>query len=207
MKQTVFDCETSALAESEISQFMPEFEAPSNYRDPEKIKANIEEQRKAWFERAALSPLTGKVIAIGYSIDGEIMLRINPEDEKALIVEFWELLRTQWTQAQFIGFNIKRFDLPFLCRRSWRLGIAFPSYIRYGRYWHEDFVDLFEEWQLGDYQASISLDNLAKFLGIGQKSGSGADFAGFPRDKQESYLTTDIQLTAKAAKIMLPKET
>lgn len=206
MKQTVFDCETSSLPESEISQFMPEFSAPSNYKDGAKIAQNIAEQKAAWFERAALSPLTGKVIAIGYSIDGELMLRINPEDEKALIVEFWELLRTQSTTARFIGFNIKRFDLPFLVRRSWRLGIQFPGWIRQGRYWQEDFVDLFEEWQLGDYQASISLDNLSKFLGIGQKSGSGADFAGLPRDKQEEYLKNDITLTAQAAKIMLPKE-
>lgn len=209
--RTIFDIETAPLPEPELRPFMPEFSAPSNYKDPFKVELYIAESRKEWISKAALSPLTGRVIAIGYWIqkgrDHSVMLRIEPEipDEHLLLTEFWELLRTQGGQVQIVGFNIKRFDLPFLVRRSWKLGVPVPSGLIRRRYWSDEFVDLYEEWQLGDYQASISLDNLSKFLGIGQKNGSGADFAGLPRDKQEEYLLNDITLTAKAAELMLPK--
>jgi hypothetical protein len=40
-----------------------------------------------------------------------------------------------WLHQQLVGFNINAFDLPFLFRRSWALGIAVPFGLRKGRYW------------------------------------------------------------------------
>lgn len=204
MTRTVFDIETAPLPEAEILPLAPEFVAPSNYKDQAKIDAYIAQAKYDWLDKTALSPVTGRVVAIGYLVDGSMMLDIEPSDERRLLVCFWELVQTQWCQTQFVGFNIKRFDLPFLVRRSWRLDIAPPKWIRRGRYWDGDFVDLFEEWQLGNGQDSISLNTLSKFLGIGEKAGNGANFHKLSRVEQETYLGMDLELTAKAAARMLP---
>jgi hypothetical protein len=51
---------------------------------------------------------------------------------------------------------------------------------------------------LGEYQKRISLDRLAKFVGVGEKSGSGADFYEKwlnDRDAALEYLENDVRLT------------
>ena len=58
---------------------------------------------------------------------------------------------------------------------------------------------------MGDRQARGSLDAIAKHLGIGAKTGSGADFAKLwqsDRAKAVEYLRNDIELTAKLAEVL-----
>ena len=66
MNYTVFDIETGALPLAELEAIMPEFEPSKVLKDPEKIKADIEAKRAEWIDRAALSPVSGQVLAIGY---------------------------------------------------------------------------------------------------------------------------------------------
>ena len=66
-------------------------------------------------------------------------------------------------------------------------------------------VDLRDAWQLGERQARGSLDVIAKHLGIGEKNGSGADFARLwqsDRAKAVEYLRNDLQLTVKVAEAL-----
>ena len=73
MKTIFFDVETGALPESEIAAMMPPFDPAEvktgNIKDPEKVAAKIAEaeasHRRDFFDRAALDPLTGRVVAIG----------------------------------------------------------------------------------------------------------------------------------------------
>ncbi len=198
-----WDIETSPLPESDIAHLLVEFKAPSNYKDPDKIAANLAEQKEAYLSRAALSPLTGRVAAIGYQADGKFSMCAS-ENEGYTIVDFWNLFEQHENAAKrFIGFNIKRFDLPFLVRRSWKLGIRVPLGVRHGRYWGDQFEDLYEYYQLGDYQSSISLNNLSRYFGLGEKAGSGADFATMPPEQQREYLKRDLELTQAVAERML----
>jgi len=195
-----FDIESAPLPESDLTPLMPVFEAPSNYRDEAKIKAAIEEKKKAWLEDAALDPLTGRVLCIGLLIGEKFTLLENP-DESQLLGEFWG--RCVIPGRRMIGFNCFLFDLPFLIRRSWKHGLQ-PQ-VRKGRYWSDDFVDLREVWQCGDRQAHGSLDSIAKHLGIGAKNGSGKDFVKLwdsDRQKAVDYLKNDLHLTAAIAKRM-----
>ena len=64
-KTIVLDIETAPLPESELAPLMPEFSAPSTWKDPEKIKAAIETKRAEWLESCALDALTCRVLAIG----------------------------------------------------------------------------------------------------------------------------------------------
>jgi len=196
-----WDAETAALPEAELQAMMPEFEAPANYRDEAKIKAAIEEKKKAWLDDAALDPLTGRVLCIGLLLGDKFTVLDNP-DEASLLGEFWG--RVVIPGRRMIGFNCALFDWPFVIRRSWKHGIQHHS-VRKGRYWSDDLIDLREQWQLGDRQAHGSLDSIAKHFGVGQKTGTGKDFAKLwatDRPKALEYLHNDLKLTKAIAERM-----
>lgn len=191
----VFDIETGPLPYEQIEALAPEFEAPVNYKDPDKIAAAIEAKREAWLSKAALSPLTGQVLAIGVLADGVYTALLGPESD--VISAFWSMISKTST---LVGFNSHRFDIPFLVKRSWAIGIAPPAGLIGRR--SIDSIDLMEMWQMGDRNEFTSLDTVARFLGVGAKTGSGAHFAElmkFDESAALDYLENDIHLTAKVA--------
>lgn len=207
IKNIYCDIETGPLPEAELSAVMPEFEPAANLKDPEKIKANIEAKKAKWMADAALSPLTGEVLCIGYIIEDGFIMDERPEPE--LLGHFWDLVQENLFDdpsliVHFIGWCCHKFDLPFLIKRSVRYGIPIPFGVRLqgaGRgqhsYWNEKLVDLMVQWQLGDREAESSLDSVARFLGVGQKSGKGADFAFLWKNDKvaaRKYLENDCRL-------------
>ena len=201
LKPMLFDIETSALSDAELDKVKPQFQAPANYKDVAKIAANIAEQEKEWKENAALSPITGRVLAFGYeSLDFDI---IADEDEKTLLEQVWFLINSKLSASiKVVGFHIFGYDLPFLIKRSWSLGVTVPNIVGgwSGRYWNwsEDIIDLRLVWQMGDRQAHGSLDDISKFFGGAGKTGSGKDFAALwqtDREKAVTYLKTDLALS------------
>ena len=212
MQTIIFDVETGPLAESELSTLLPPFDPAEvkvgNLKDPAKIAEKIAEaeanHRRDFFDKAALDPLTGRVVAIGvlYPDSGELDV-LGHDDEAETLRAFWTACRGEMGRVnQMIGFNTHGFDLPFLIRRSWKHKVAVPYGIRRGRYWSDEMVDLRELWQLGDRQARGSLDSIAKHLGVGAKNGDGKAFAELwrsDRKQAEAYLRNDLELTAKVA--------
>jgi hypothetical protein len=223
MKTIVFDIETGPLPEIELLAILPAFDPAEvktgNLKDPAKIAEKIAEaeanHRRDFIERAALDPLTGRVVAIGimaYDASGEKPAALGKsgrfsivghDDEARILREFWELTRGEMGRLNpMIGFNIFGFDLPFLFRRSWKHRIPIPFGLRRGRYWGDQVVDLRDAWQLGDRQARGSLDSIARHLGVGAKNGEGKAFAELwqsNRKQAEEYLRNDIELTALVA--------
>lgn len=208
MKFAIFDIETGPRSRDEILACAPAFKAPANYKDPDKIAAAIAEQEDEFVERAALCASTGCVHAIGLRKDGETRILSDECGERDMLRLFWT-----WVEGcarggyAIIGFNIARFDIPFLVRRSWALSVkpADGVIAAYGRL-HPAFVDLYQEWQCGDRSASISLDRLCRMFGIPGKNGNGKDFARLwkeDRKKAEEYLTNDIMVTLRVAERML----
>ena len=228
MDTIIFDVETAPLPESELAALMPPFDPAEvrtgNLKDPDKIAAKIAEaeanHRRDFMERAALDPLTGRVLAIGLlrlaplpcplpSAEREKSLEfkvVADEDEAAMLREFWEVCRGEMGRInRLVGFNTHLFDLPYLIRRSWKHRVQVPLGIRRGRFWADEMIDLRDAWQLGDRQARGSLDAIAKHLGIGGKNGNGADFAKLwqsDRAKAVEYLRNDLELTAKMADVL-----
>jgi hypothetical protein len=210
MNTIVFDVETAPLPESELAALLPPFDPAEvrtgNLKDPEKIAAKLAESeashRREFFAKAALDPLTGRVLVIGLLDKGGVRILDN-ENEAAVLREFWTACRGEQGRInQLVGFNTHLFDLPFLIRRSWRHRVPVPFGVRRGRYWGDEIVDLRDAWQLGDRQARGSLDAIAKHLGLGAKNGNGADFAALwqtDRAKAVEYLKNDLELTAKIA--------
>jgi hypothetical protein len=203
MNHIIFDIETGPIDQPYLDLMMPEFEAPKNFTDPEKIAKAIEAKKQDWYEKAALSPLTGKVIAIGLEFDVGFGIMSEPvhSKESEILTEFWKLVRDNHT-SQFIGFNIASFDLPFLIRRSMKYGIRPPDVFNNNRYLSHQFVDLLQVWQCGDRSELVSLGKLAMFMGVGSKEGSGAEFAKLWKEDRPmaiEYLKQDIALTKAVA--------
>lgn len=202
-KITVFDCETGPVPPIEVEQFKPEFRAPANYKNPDLIKANLAEQEAKWLADGALSAVTGQVLVIGH-LDGDAPSYFMLGTEKEKLTEWWAIAADVIRSGRLlVGFCCKTFDLPFLIRRSWKLGVPVPACIYEGRYFSPAIIDVAEKWACGGREPRdrISLDTLSKFLGTGAKLGEGKDFAKLWAEDQVKaleYLRQDLTLTKAA---------
>lgn len=242
----VWDIETGPRPWSEIESFYEppphpgEFDESSvkfgNTKDPAKRREKIDEAREKhvalvarWEDgdeaakaeflgKAALSPLTGRVVAIGYWQQdfAEVVGDGQPTsdgvlyNEKTILVDFWQRFNAvKSADVPMIGFNTAGFDLPFVVRRSWLLGVPVPGdAIRDNRYWHRVFIDLMQAWGCGIYGERCSLDRVSRYFGGPGKNGSGADFAALwygsagDRHQAVAYLKNDLAMTATVARRM-----
>lgn len=222
------------------SEFQPsEFDESSvklgNLKDPAKRQEKIDEARRQHEERqanlpaireramathledfvsrAALSPSTGCVEAIGIMNGTNNATGIVSGDECDILSAFWSKVEKCSKEGRkLIGHNIFGFDIPFLIRRSWIHEIDVPMSLLFsGRYPNDRlFVDTMTVWGCGYYRDSISLDSLAKAFGYnGKPDGiTGADFSRLwrgtaeERQQAEAYLINDLQMTAAVARRM-----
>lgn len=213
MKRICWDVETSPLPNDELEKLIEPFNPTAvkfgNIKDPVLIEQKIEKAREAhwqdFVDQAALSAVTGKVLAIGIMEDDKFSVIGETGTEADIITEFWSLCHFEMGRLNtMIGFNTAKFDLPFLVRRSWKLGVKVPRFLRRGRYWADEFIDLRDDWQMGDRECHGSLNFICKHLGLGEKLGNGKNFWfdwANDRPKALAYLNQDLILTAKVAKI------
>lgn len=197
---SVYDIETCPLPADELEVMAPEFLPAKNLKDPEKIAADVAAKRREWMDRAALSALTGRVLAIGILRgDADKPEIVHGVNEEAMIQWFWDMLPECGGMASFNG---HAFDLPYLVRRSWKLRIPVPP-IRSGRYWCSTFIDLRDIWALGDFRAEGTLDQISQHLGLPAKVGSGKlFFETYSSDPEAAiaYLVGDLMRTRELAK-------
>lgn len=203
----VIDCETSALPDKQLNLVKPTFEADKRLTDPEKIKASIAEKEAAWLERAALSPLTGRILAIGLldtyeKLDASEAVQILVGPEKDILEGVWYA----WAAgSRFAGFNVKEFDFRFMEIRSRILNVPVPDDLHEGRYWNKRIICLQELFCAYSRDVSgFSLDAICRACGLGQKPEgvTGKDFAKLfetDREKALEYLRNDLLLTQKLA--------
>lgn len=144
-------------------------------------------------EKAALSPLTGKVVAIGIMrCDGTYRI-IGGEDEPAILGTWWEFVDS--VLADFVGHSSNRFDWPFLIRRSWTHGIVeLPDAFRDERL-PRCCIDTAERATFGRYGEYISLNDLALSFGLPGKPDDcdGEAFAEMYLSGDERKLATAIE--------------
>jgi 3'-5' exonuclease len=229
-RNIIFDIETGSGPEDTILQFADIQRKPAHkgLKDPEKVAANLaqieadyEAAKRDFIDRAALNAETGMVLAIGFQENWQSP-RIyennggNLGGEKLLLEAAFDFIEGCYTDGQyseglrFIGHNIKSFDIPYLCRRAMRHGI-YSERVRYlfwdkatkWKYWHTSIIDTMETWAMGEYGRRISLNGLARYFGLGEKTGTGDQFAkwylGGERDRAIEYLQQDLALTMGVA--------
>jgi hypothetical protein len=193
--------------ETLASQFVPktkeEFVGAQRWK-PEtadtKYAEYLENALEDFKRRAALDATTGRVLAIGFKSEkGSVIL--DSINEYHLLTKFWEQAnKCESTGRSLVGHNVLNFDLPFLARRSWMRGIDFTMP-------RSCIKDTMKVWGCNCYGDTISLDRLAKALGLaGKMEGvNGADFGrlwnGEPEEHQlaRQYLLTDLDVTWNVA--------
>lgn len=200
-KYIIFDIETIPAPDSELIK--PEFVANKTLKDPVKIASDLADKEAEWRSKLALDATTCRIAIIGILRNRDIL--ISDGNEADILQSAWSEIAAKLSLNEpVIGFNSNGFDLPVMIRRSWKLGVKVPAIIRHGRYWNEGLIDLMEVWTCGKREQTISLKNLCKFLGVGQKSGNGADFGNLTPEQQKEYLLIDLKLTQACAERLLP---
>jgi hypothetical protein len=203
-----FDIETAPQPASKIAHLIPDIAAPSNYKDAEKILSYINAAKSKWLEEAALSAITGTVLCVGVlrPANGKHIFELVEGEEETILETIWGMYSTgEFEGVPWVGFNCKGFDLPFLIRRSWHLRVPVHGKLFIGRYFSNRIVDLMDIFGCFQNRERDSLDRISKFLGVGEKNGSGADFAkvwASDKPKAIEYLKNDLALIKGAADVM-----
>jgi len=163
---------------------------------------------KSIIDNAALSPVTGRVLAIGLSQHGSVTI-VNAgadSDESAILGLFWHAFETARSEGgKMIGWNIANFDVPFLVWRSAKFGVEMPMGIYRGRWLSDSFVDLMNYWPSmyspwSQKSAWLGAKDAARFLGCSRPDDEieGKDFWRYflgseaERAKAIRYLETDV---------------
>lgn len=129
-------------------------------------------------ERAGIYAEFGKIICIGlgyfvkkgnaYSLK---IKSLHGEDEKEILNQFGQVCNKFFRSAgkQFCGHNIREFDIPYICRRSFINQISLPEILfdlQNKKPWENPMLDTLQFWKFGEYKNFTSIDLLSNVLGI-----------------------------------------
>ncbi len=132
--------------------------------------------------KAGLHPEFAKIVCVCLGIyqgDGKAqVVGFANDDEKQLLISTLNMIsgfkktvynKSRTATAYLAGHNIKRFDVPVLCKRSLINKLDLPEMLQVHnkKPWEMAFVDTAEVWSFGTWQESFtSLDLLANVLGL-----------------------------------------
>ena len=128
-------------------------------------------------QKAALQAEFGRIVCISFGRivyrDGEptfSVAAISGENEEELLLKAQKSISKIFsTGGTLVGHNIKRFDVPYLCKRLLINGLAIPDELHFHnkKPWEIPVVDTSELWSFGAWQEGFtSLDLLASVLDL-----------------------------------------
>lgn len=179
----------------------------------EEISSCSEEE----FRRLALDGDFGRVLTIGVIVehDGQVNCRglLGRErqtmmfhlDEARTLRGFWKLLNGfNVSRDLVVGHNLFDFDLPFLYKRSVIQRVRPSVELPFARYRSRPVFDTMHEWNKWSTRKYISLDRLAKVLGLESSKGQGIDgslvYDSFCKGRHAEiadYCMRDVELVSK----------
>ena len=202
----VVDLETCGLPNA--AEFLEPVTPDSRLKDPDKIKADIEQKTAARLDKVALDWNVGRIAAIGWWTEQtgtQAFICPYEEDEMAAIEVFWKHAK----HRTIVGFNIKGFDCRFLVQRSRYLGVSYPS-LDFGKYSRKGIEDLYLLLTFGDgtYDQGAMRRTLHAFcrrFGLPVKDDiKGADIpalvAAGEWEAVQRHVTSDVELTVALAR-------
>lgn len=180
MNKVVFDIETLGFPLDSFDEKQQEYLLKF---------AKTEEERTEAIQKLALTPLTGHIIAIGMlnpeSQHGKVLFESATTDsftsedgkvefvsasEHEMLEEFWKTI-THFDQ--FITFNGRSFDCPFIMLRSAILGVKPTRNLLPYRYGHNEHCDLLEQLTFYNAFRKFNLDFYCKSFGIKSPKSEG----------------------------------
>jgi predicted PolB exonuclease-like 3'-5' exonuclease len=179
-----FDIETSGLESNyeRLSEKMQELWSKRSeiLRNQlgEKYPDNKDKSDSDLFElKSALQAEFGRVVCISFGkikfVEDEPTIQIisvQDEDESVLLKKAFDIIiKMSKIGVKLIGHNVKRFDIPFLCKRGIINSLELPAPLQVWdkKPWEISITDTSELWSFGAWQEGFaSLDLLATVLGI-----------------------------------------
>ena len=213
----VFDIETGPAAMSDVKS-ITRFDGdkppklPANWKEETKVAKLLEwEKNKGkreedyYFQKRSsgtLNPLYGRIIAIGVGTkdqDGIIQFRILSGDENDILSSWWEAVSyTKGRGGEIFGYNIEKFDLPYITARTLIHGVKtpFPICNEYGK-WDKSFTDLARKWMSYQYSRPGDVWSMPKYEELCAAFGIKAKTQGFRGDAFWKVWEKDRSLAEK----------
>lgn len=179
-----FDIETAGM-EASLSELSPKMQELWSKRAEilrtqlgDKYPENKEKSDEDLFEmKSALQAEFGRVVCVSFGkikmVDGvptAQLVSYSGQDELEILRQSFKLMTgLSKTGSRLFGHNVKRFDVPFLCKRAFINNIdpAVPLQVWDKKPWEISITDTSELWSFGAWQEGFtSLDLLASVLGI-----------------------------------------
>src|SRR5215475_5702448 len=96
------------------------------------------------------------------------------DDERSILTDFWDRMRSFRSGAdRIVGHNVFDFDLKFIYQRSVICDVPPTAELSFARYRNQPIFDTMCEWEKWSFRSRISLDSLAKALGLPTSKNGG----------------------------------
>lgn len=180
MNKVVFDIETLGFPLESFDEKQQEYLMKFAKTEEEKVEA---------IQKLNLTPLTAKIIAIGMlnpeSNQGKVLYEAPKEEpwssedgmiqfvacnEREMLEEFWKTIAHY---GQFITFNGRSFDCPFIMLRSALLGVKATRNLMPYRYAANEHCDLMEQFTFYGVFRKFNLDFYCKAFNIKSPKATG----------------------------------
>lgn len=196
-RTSILDIETVASPDAE--KWIGTVRAPSHYRDPFKIQTYQTEKLAERIATASLEPDLCEVVAVavdsGQGAEGMTRAEL---DEQQQLEWIWDRV----AGSRLVGFNIMKFDLPVLIRRSQLLGIPYP-HINLDRY-RTPHVDLLN---VLSFDGVISFRSLAFYcrrfdIDVPEDIIAGSDIGGLVAAGEWDLVLAHVLCDVKKTKLL-----
>lgn len=140
------------------------------------------------YRRLALDGDFGRILTVGVIIEQDYQVihrglfgrerqtMMFHLDEARTLSSFWKLLRGfNASRDLVVGHNVFDFDLPFLYKRSIIQRVRPTVELPFTRYRSRPIFDTMHQWNKWSPRKYVSLDWLAKILGLESSKGQGID--------------------------------
>jgi len=148
----VFDIET--YQNDRLGEYInqKDIKPDARLKDIKKIEEDIVKKKAALVDKAALSPITGRVTCVGVSYRGDFKFFIN-KDERALLEDLNTFIAGKEVGA-YVTKNGDDFDTPFLRVRHLANKMQVPPWLLYITR-HHDIKRYFGRGTMGPYGPSM----------------------------------------------------
>ena len=184
-KLLILDVETVPIV-PDFDQLSEPLQTHWSRKTAQTLSDKAQSPSQTW-ESAGIYAEFGKIVCIstghlqGTAQEPVLHVRsfIGPEDD--LLREFF-LFCEEVKPLRLAGHNIREFDIPYICRRSFIQQVPLPplfAQLQTKKPWESPLIDTLQFWKFGEYKNFVSVDLLCTLLGIDspKQSMSGQDVA------------------------------
>ena len=180
-KAVFFDLETAAEYESlDLLLLANKKKAELWSKRCDYLRLRFEENKyltdeELYVEKAALTPEFARIVCatfarLSWTEEGpSLIVKSYSSDSEIEVLEGIHKVFEKFFNLKFVGHNIKRFDVPMMCKRLLINGYPLPKglLIHNLKPWEMPFIDTSEVWSFGAWQEGFtSLDLLATSIGL-----------------------------------------